>query len=328
MTAAIEVLGHNFRNNYEATVDSFGRVWQSDNDDDSNLAVRLNYILDGGNYGYLDELTGERWRAPRIGAHPFRGKAHWHQNDWYDPVIGGFRQDDIERGRIYWIAPKGHKYAAPKYDFDSAEGALRSPNYCARYLAWMQLRKLGENAEAPLAAMLADHNPRMRARALWLLGQIPGVQGNYIQRAIGDQHPEVRVVGLRLADLTGQNPIGVINQLANDLFPRVRAVCAVHLRHHDSQAAAEAWAKLAARPSWTSGGRTSSWRLWRARIPPWPSRPAEFSPRPSARMRWPCCGRSSRTRSSRAGPAKRRPAIWADRRSEPVACSSVWSAAN
>ncbi|HBL47375.1 MAG TPA: hypothetical protein DDZ90_28725, partial [Planctomycetaceae bacterium] len=31
-----EVLAHNFRNNYEITVDSFGTLWQSDNDDDGN----------------------------------------------------------------------------------------------------------------------------------------------------------------------------------------------------------------------------------------------------------------------------------------------------
>ncbi|MFM7845010.1 MAG: PVC-type heme-binding CxxCH protein, partial [Planctomycetota bacterium] len=31
--SGFEVLGHNFRNNYETTVDSFGTLWQSDNDD-------------------------------------------------------------------------------------------------------------------------------------------------------------------------------------------------------------------------------------------------------------------------------------------------------
>ena len=31
-----EVLAHNFRNNYELAVDSFGGLWQSDNDDDGN----------------------------------------------------------------------------------------------------------------------------------------------------------------------------------------------------------------------------------------------------------------------------------------------------
>ena len=57
-----EVLGHNFRNNYEVAVDSFGNVWQSDNDDDGNYGVRINYVLEGGNYGYLEELTGAGWR--------------------------------------------------------------------------------------------------------------------------------------------------------------------------------------------------------------------------------------------------------------------------
>ena len=32
-----EVLGNNFRNNYEVAVDSFGTLWQSDNDDDGSM---------------------------------------------------------------------------------------------------------------------------------------------------------------------------------------------------------------------------------------------------------------------------------------------------
>ena len=76
-----EVLGHNFRNNYEVTVDSYGNPWQSDNDDDGNYGVRLNYIMEHGNYGYLDELTGEGWRVPRVSAHSDVSSRHWHQND-------------------------------------------------------------------------------------------------------------------------------------------------------------------------------------------------------------------------------------------------------
>jgi putative membrane-bound dehydrogenase-like protein len=338
--ANFEVLGHNFRNNYEATVDSFGGVWQSDNDDDGNLAVRLNYIYAGGNFGYLDELTGARWKADRIGAHPFRGKRHWHQNDpgvvpnvietgngaptgvtvyegdllpaafrnqvifcdagphvvwslpvktvgagftaskvdilrspdinfrpvdaavapdgslfvsdWYDPVIGGFKQDDIERGRIYWIAPRGHKYSTPKYNFDTADGAteaLQSPNYCARYLAWTHLHELGPKAEKPLAALLSDPNPRIRARALWLLGQIPGQETKYVEQAIRDQDADVRIVGIRLSDLLGRETLKFILQLTNDPSARVRAECALHLRHrhHDTRAVGLAWANLASR---------------------------------------------------------------------------------
>ena len=35
----VETLAWNFRNNWEVTVDSFGTIWQSDNDDDGNRGV-------------------------------------------------------------------------------------------------------------------------------------------------------------------------------------------------------------------------------------------------------------------------------------------------
>ena len=332
----VEVLGHNFRNNYEATVDSFGNVWQSDNDDDGNLAVRLNYLMAGGNYGYLDELTGERWRKSRIGEHPDRGKRHWHQNDpgvvpnvvetgngaptgvtvyegdllpeamrdqvffcdagphvvwsmgvttdgagfkseridilrstdnnfrpidvavapdgslfvsdWYDPVVGGFRQNDIERGRIYWIAPEGHRYDPPKYDFEGDTGivaALRSPNYAARSLAYHRARSLGAKAEEPLQQLLQDRNPRIRARALWILAQIPGREVHYVETAVRDRVPDVRIVGLRIADMLRLDELMWIERLSEDPSPRVRAEAAIILQHHSSAKAAELWGKLA-----------------------------------------------------------------------------------
>ena len=56
------VLGHNFRNPYELAVDSFGNIWQTDNDDDGNAWVRLNYVLEGGNFGYWGP-RGQSWRV-------------------------------------------------------------------------------------------------------------------------------------------------------------------------------------------------------------------------------------------------------------------------
>jgi len=76
-----EVLGHNFRNNYEVAVDSFGTLWQSDNDDDGNKGVRINWVLEYGNYGYKDELTGAGWRTPRTNLEAEVPLQHWHQND-------------------------------------------------------------------------------------------------------------------------------------------------------------------------------------------------------------------------------------------------------
>ena len=76
-----EVLGHNFRNNYEVAVDAFGGLWQSDNDDDGNRGVRINAVLDYGNYGYVDERTGAGWQAPRTNLEADVPVRHWHQND-------------------------------------------------------------------------------------------------------------------------------------------------------------------------------------------------------------------------------------------------------
>jgi putative membrane-bound dehydrogenase-like protein len=77
----VEVLGHNFRNNYELAADPYGTVWQSDNDDDGNKGTRINYVMEFGNFGYRDEMTGASWNARRTNMEkeiPFR---HWHLND-------------------------------------------------------------------------------------------------------------------------------------------------------------------------------------------------------------------------------------------------------
>ncbi len=76
-----ETLGWNFRNNWEVCVDSFGTIWQSDNDDDGNRGVRLNFVMEYGNYGYRDELSGASWQTPRTNWEAEIPLRHWHLND-------------------------------------------------------------------------------------------------------------------------------------------------------------------------------------------------------------------------------------------------------
>jgi len=76
-----ETLAWNFRNNWEVCVDSFGTIWQSDNDDDGNRGVRINYVMEYGNYGYKDELTGASWQTPRTNLEAEIPLRHWHLND-------------------------------------------------------------------------------------------------------------------------------------------------------------------------------------------------------------------------------------------------------
>ena len=86
----LETLAWNFRNNYEVAVDSFGTMWQSDNDDDGNRGVRINYLMEYGNYGYVDEMTGEGWPTAWAKAKAKGAAAdskvfyEWHQ---YDPGV-------------------------------------------------------------------------------------------------------------------------------------------------------------------------------------------------------------------------------------------------
>jgi putative membrane-bound dehydrogenase-like protein len=60
----LELLAHNFRNEYEPCVDSFGTIFVSDNDDDGNQQTRICYVMPGGNYGYHP-------RGPK--------ESHWHE---------------------------------------------------------------------------------------------------------------------------------------------------------------------------------------------------------------------------------------------------------
>ncbi len=77
----VEVLAENFRNPYEVAVDSYGTLWQSDNDDDGNRGTRINYVMEYGKYGYKDEITDASWQENRTNVEDSIPLKHWHLND-------------------------------------------------------------------------------------------------------------------------------------------------------------------------------------------------------------------------------------------------------
>ena len=333
-----EVLGQNFRNNYEVAVDSYGTMWQSDNDDDGNKGVRINYVMEFGNYGYTDEMTGAGWRANRTNKEAEIPEQHWHLNDpgvvpnllqtgagsptgitvyegrllpevfwdqmihtdagpnvvraypvtksgagyeasivnimegdkdqwfrpsdvgvapdgslfvadWYDPGVGGHQVGDLGRGRIYRIAPPDTPYQIPQYDLASSAGAieaLQNPNLSVRYLAWQKLNSLGEAAEEELVSLFKTHeNPRIRARALWLLSKIPGKGERHIHAALQDPLADIRIVALRAARQLKVDLIPYLRVLVKDADAQVRRESAIAIRHLKAPGAAELWAQLA-----------------------------------------------------------------------------------
>jgi hypothetical protein len=62
------------------TVDSFGSMWQSDNDNGSS-SCRVNFVMEYGNYGYRDEMTGADYHANRTNVESTVQRRMWHQND-------------------------------------------------------------------------------------------------------------------------------------------------------------------------------------------------------------------------------------------------------
>jgi len=345
----VESVAWNFRNNWEVGVDSYGRLWQSDNDDDGNRGVRINYVLPFGNYGYRDEVTGAGWQDGRPNIERDIPLRHWHLNDpgvvpnliqtgagsptgivvyegsllpeqffgqpihcdagpnivrayvstkkgagfdaeivnivdgkanrwfrpsdvcvapdgslvvadWYDPGVGGHGMGDIDRGRIFIIAPIGHKYAAPKLDFSNPRGALAalaSPNEAVRYLAHAALRKLGSGVvQLALQEMSGTAQPaHLRARAFWAAADLSRNPRPLIEKLLKDRNPLLRATAVRscrILDHTGDYD-KALGSLAGDPDPAVRAEAAIALRFIERPTADQAWASLAA--SYQGGDR-------------------------------------------------------------------------
>ena len=72
-----EIIGHGYRNSYEHAVNSFGELFQNDNDDPP--ACRNSYVLEFGCAGYFTR-QGQSYRTVKRPGQD-HGRAHWRQDD-------------------------------------------------------------------------------------------------------------------------------------------------------------------------------------------------------------------------------------------------------
>jgi len=93
--------------------------------------------------------------------------------------------------------------------------------------------------------MAQDDNPRMRARAFWLLAKIAGNAQTAVDQATEDKDENIRGMALRIARQHKLDVIGIIMQLAGDKSALVRRECLIAIRHNKSKEAPVLWAKLA-----------------------------------------------------------------------------------
>lgn len=75
----LKVMGHNFRNSYEVCLDSYGNMWQNDNDDQV-ITCRVSFLPENGNAGYFAADGTRFWQADRRPGQTMF-EAHWHQDD-------------------------------------------------------------------------------------------------------------------------------------------------------------------------------------------------------------------------------------------------------
>jgi hypothetical protein len=122
---------------------------------------------------------------------------------------------------------------------------LQSPNQATRYLAWTKLNAMQRAAENDLLKVWNGNEQRMRARALQLLARIKGSEQMYVEAALKDGNPDIRITGLRIARPLKLDLIPLVKSLAQDASAQVRRECAIALRHNPSPEAAGLWARLA-----------------------------------------------------------------------------------
>ena len=168
--------------------------------------------------------------------------------DWYDPGVGGHQAGDQNRGRIYRVSPPNSPYTMPKVDVSTTDGAieaLQSPNMSIRYMGWQKLHDMGKKAEKPLAKLYkSSDNPRMQARALWLLSQLDN-GSKYVETALKSDNSDLRITALRAARQLKTDIVPYVKQLVNDPNPQVRRECAIALHRATSPDAPVLWAQLA-----------------------------------------------------------------------------------
>jgi putative membrane-bound dehydrogenase-like protein len=75
----LSVYAHNFRNNYEVGLDSFGNLFQNDNDDQV-VTCRTTWLMEHANAGYASADGQRTWQADKRPGQS-TAVAHWHQED-------------------------------------------------------------------------------------------------------------------------------------------------------------------------------------------------------------------------------------------------------
>ena len=317
------MLGHNFRNNYEVAVDSFGTLWQSDNDDDGNRGVRINY-----RHGVRQLRLRRRNDRRRLADNRTNMEAeiplrHWHLNDpgvvpnllhtgagsptgicvyegkllpqfsanqmihcdagptsaarlsgqpttapatrptivnildgkpatngsgpsdvcvapdgslfvadWYDPGVGGHRMGDIDKGRIFRVAPPKAAYEMPKYDSRTTDGSGRraaKPEPRSPLSGLDRPARDARAGRAGVAEALRIGQPARSRPGACGCSAARGPRPAACRRGLKDADADIRITALAGRPRVGLDVLPAVKLLVHDPSPQVRRECAMRL---------------------------------------------------------------------------------------------------
>lgn len=154
--------------------------------------------------------------------------------DWFDGRVGGHGTlDGRSTGAIYRIAPKGFKSVVPKLDLATTEGqiaALKSPAPNVRFAGFTALKAQGAKAVPAVAALLADANPFVAARAAWLLAQMGPEGVAKVKPWLASKEDSQRLVAYRALRRAGVDVLPMAASMAADPSAAVRREVALTMR--------------------------------------------------------------------------------------------------
>lgn len=157
--------------------------------------------------------------------------------DWTDHRVGGHSTlDEAASGVIYRIAPAKFKPNSPKIDLTTTEGAvaaLKSPANNVRWCGFDKLRRDGAASFDAVAPVLADSNPFVAARAIWLLPHLGEKGIAKLAELLTSKDEKIRLAAFRSIRRTDGkiDALPYARKLATDESAAVRAEAAMEMRY-------------------------------------------------------------------------------------------------
>ena len=169
--------------------------------------------------------------------------------DWFDPGVGGHgTRDNRFTGTIYRIAPKGFKSVMPMIDLATVAGqiaALRSPSPNVRAGGFNRLKAAGDKVVDDVAALLADANPYVSSRGVWLLAQLGDKGAALARKELASSDDTRRLVAFRALRAADRDVFALCESMSKDVSPAVRREVAIALRDFKTPAAVATLAIIA-----------------------------------------------------------------------------------